>query len=216
MSTLERKPKSWVPCPASKPMRASRGPASRLKTWIRRYSTPRPESVGVIGRSLNMRMSAHRLATSASESPGGGSGEPEERATIRAAFGLVASSGAVIPASFSTLTRKTVQPCCTSFLATGPAVAFTRLSGLISTVTRQRGSRAAWMALTASSSSATARAAVRAAADSAGSGWPREVSASPMRAACAASGCLATVAPRAACAESRLPVSSVSAMSQAG
>jgi hypothetical protein len=135
-----------------------------------RYSTPSPESVGVIGRSSIMRMSAQRFATSAAVMPGGGAGDPLDGATTGRAFGLVAASGAVMPAWLTTFTRNTVQPCCTSRFATGPIEALRRLSGLISTIATQRESSASWIPFTANSASSSRRASSSRVACSPGSG----------------------------------------------
>ena len=111
------------------------------------------------------------------------------------ALGLRAANTAVTPASFCTFTRKLRHPCSTSSGLAGPCCTLTRLSGLMTTPTRQYRSRIFWIWVTAwAGSEALCASLLSSAVSAAGSGSPRESSASSKRTTCAASGWYSTFA----------------------
>jgi hypothetical protein len=89
------------------------------------------------------------------------------------AWGLTTRNSAVAPASLRTWIRKVRQPCSTSSASAGPCAAFTRISGLISTLTRQSGSKISWMLRVAAASSDIAMAASSACCFAGDNGAPR-------------------------------------------
>ena len=109
-------------------------------------------------------------------------------------FGLATASGAVTPASFSTLTRKSRVPPCTSSGGAAPCSTRTRLSGLMCTVISTRRSSTRSSAATAAASSLIPIASLSACTSAAASGSPRYRSAVSTRRACCARGWRGTFA----------------------
>ena len=109
-------------------------------------------------------------------------------------FGLWTASGAVTPASFSTLTRNSRVPPCTSSGGAAPCSTRTRLSGLMCTVISTRRSSTCCSAATAAASSLMPIASSSACTSASASGSPRYRSAVSRRRACCARGWRGTFA----------------------
>ena len=106
------------------------------------------------------------------------------------------ASGAVTPASFSTLTRKRRVPPCTSSGGAAPCSTRTRLSGLMCTVDQHAAIEHRCSAATAAASSLMPIASLSACTSAAASGSPRYRSAVSSRRACCARGWRGTLGSR--------------------
>src|SRR5262245_9392001 len=146
-----------------------------------RYSSASPLSVLVSGWLSNIWRSSQRFRTSPGIAP-----------ASRRAWLLIPRRTAVVPAWLWTFTRNGRQPCSTSSGLTDPGATFTRISGLISTPTRQWQSRTRWIDVTADSSFVIVNAASSSRWWSRGSGAPRYSAAEINRVTCATNGCNGT------------------------
>src|SRR6267143_4028174 len=144
-----------------------------------RYSRLKPLNCSRNGCLLNICKSSHnsdgfgcdaspRLRYTLSDGV-----EPQPPSYSESAFGLIARSSAVTPASLWTFTRNCRQPFSTSSGLAGPGATFTHDSGLIFTPKRQYLSSTRWMASPASSSPDFLNAASRVFLSAALSGEPK-------------------------------------------
>ena len=157
-----------------------------------RYSTFKPERLATIGSWTGIAISSQRRADSAGVIFIWGSAAEVLCLTMLCDCGLEQRSGAVTPASLMTLTRNVRQPFSIKVGLWIAGATLTRLSGLMLTTARHRGSSVFWISETTAESSDRFSNLAKVSSIESSKGSPRNRMASRKRLVEASSGCLGT------------------------